>query len=65
MTSESPKSLGIVKTLSSKPRLEALLLLFIYRKMSLTKLSKSLQKNKEYYDLSYGFAQKARIDQGI
>lgn len=46
MTSESPKSLGIVKTLSSKPRLEALLLLFIYRKMSLTKLSKSLQKTK-------------------
>ncbi len=36
----------IIKTLNSKPRLQALLYLFIYRKLSLTELSKLLGKTK-------------------
>ncbi|MHA1520914.1 MAG: hypothetical protein ACTSRK_12090 [Promethearchaeota archaeon] len=46
MAQNSSNSMEIVKTLSSKPRLEALLLLFIYRKISLTDLSERLHKTK-------------------
>ena len=46
MVQNTTNSMEIVKTLSSKPRLEALLLLFVYRKISLTDLSERLHKTK-------------------
>ncbi|MHA1775915.1 MAG: hypothetical protein DRO88_02760 [Promethearchaeia archaeon] len=45
-TSPLTEKFGIVKTLNSKSRLEALLLLFIYRKLSLTRISELMQKSK-------------------
>ncbi|MCF2142002.1 MAG: helix-turn-helix domain-containing protein [Candidatus Lokiarchaeota archaeon] len=42
----SNDKLAIIKTLNSKTRLEALLLLFIYRKLSLTNISEILHKSK-------------------
>ncbi|UYP47398.1 hypothetical protein NEF87_003683 [Candidatus Lokiarchaeum ossiferum] len=45
-SSQVPEKIEIFKTLNSKPRLQALLYLFIYRKLNLTELSKFLGKTK-------------------